>query len=110
MIRAEHRDRDVYALRNPAVREVLPPRGSSWRRPLTKINQLQADGRLYWGKDGNADLPVEKKYLSEVKHGIVGQTWWPYEFAGSTRNASAEIKGLFEGQKSFDTPKPEKLV
>lgn len=66
--------------------------------------------RGYWGKDSDANLPVEKKYLSEVKQGVVGQTWWPYEFAGSTRNASAEMKGLFEGQKSFDTPKPEKLI
>ncbi len=110
MIRAEHRDRDVYPLRNPAGREVSPPKGSSWRRPPEKIEQLQADGRLYWGKDGDADLPVEKKFLSEVKPGIVGQTWWPYEFAGSTRNASAEMKGLFEGRKSFETPKPEKLI
>jgi adenine-specific DNA-methyltransferase len=110
MIRAEHRDRDVYPLRNPSGRDVLPPRGSSWRRPPAKIKQLEVDGRLYWGKDGNADLPVEKKFLSEVKQGVVGQTWWPYEFAGSTRNASAEMKGLFEGRKSFDTPKPEQLV
>ena len=31
-------------------------------------------------------------------------------FAGSTRNASAEMKGLFEVDKAFDTPKPEKLI
>ncbi len=110
MIRAEHRGRDVYALRNPAGRDVFPPKGSSWRRPPTKIDELRSDGRLYWGKDGDADLPVEKKFLSEVKKGVVGQTWWPYEFAGSTRNASAEMKGLFDGQKSFETPKPEKLI
>jgi adenine-specific DNA-methyltransferase len=110
MIRAEHRDRDYYALRNPAGREVFPPKGTSWRRPKAKIAELQAAGRLYWGKEGDAELPVEKKYLSEVKKGVVGQTWWPYEFAGSTRNASAEMKALFEGRKTFDTPKPEKLV
>jgi len=74
------------------------------------IMQLQSDNRLYWGKDGDADLPVEKKFLSEVKQGVVGQTWWPYDFAGSTRNASAEMKGLFGGQKSFETPKPERLI
>jgi adenine-specific DNA-methyltransferase len=53
---------------------------------------------------------MEKKFLSEVKEGVVNQTWWPYDFAGSTRNASAELKGIFEGEKAFDTPKPEKLV
>jgi len=110
MIRAEYRERDVYPLRNPSGRVVVPPKGTSWRRPLAKIEELESDGRLYWGKDGNAELPVEKKFLSEVKHGVVGQTWWPYEFAGSTRNASAEMKGLFEGRKSFETPKPERLI
>ena len=110
MIRAEFRERDYYPLKNPVGRDVLPPKGTSWRRPKAKIAELDAQGRLYWGKGGDAELPVEKKYLSEVKQGVVGQTWWPYEFAGSTRNASAEMKALFEGRKAFDTPKPEKLV
>jgi adenine-specific DNA-methyltransferase len=110
LTRAEHRDRDYYALRNPAGREVLPPKGSSWRRPPEKMKQLEAEKRIYWGKAGDAEFPVEKKFISEVKEGVVNQTWWPYEFAGSTRNASAEMKGLFEGTKTFDTPKPEKLV
>jgi adenine-specific DNA-methyltransferase len=53
---------------------------------------------------------MEKKFLLEAKEGVVNKTWWPYEFAGSTRNASAEMKALFGGQKAFDTPKPEKIV
>jgi adenine-specific DNA-methyltransferase len=110
LTRAEFRERDFYALVNRAGKEVWPPKGSSWRRPPEKIKELELDGRIYWGKTGNAEFPVEKKYLSEVKSGVVNQTWWPYEFAGSTRNASAEIKGLFDGQKAFDTPKPERLI
>ncbi len=110
LTRAEHRDRDYYPLRNKAGREVLPPKGSSWRRPPDKLKQLESEGRIYWGKDGDSEFPMEKKYLSEVKEGVVNQTWWPYDFAGSTRNASAELKGVFDGEKSFDTPKPEKLL
>ena len=110
MTRAEHRDRDVYPLTNDAGRKVMPPKGSSWRRPPDEIKRLQGENRIYWGKDGNAEFPVEKKFLSEVKGGVVPQTWWPYEFAGSTRNASAEMKSIFSGEKAFDTPKPEKLL
>lgn len=110
LTRAEHRERDVYALVNDAGREVWPPKGSSWRRPKDQLSRLREEKRIYWGKSGDADFPVEKKFLSEVKDGVVPQTWWPYEFAGSTRNASAEMKGLFEGAKAFDTPKPEKIV
>jgi hypothetical protein len=36
-----------------------------------------------------------------------GQT---YQYAGSTRNASAELKAIFDGKKVFDTPKPIQLV
>lgn len=110
LTRAEFRERDYYPLTNEAGRQVLPPKGSSWRRPLDEINKLQREKRIYWGKDGNAEFPVEKKFLSEVKGGVVPQSWWPYDFAGSTRNASAEMKGIFLGEKAFDTPKPEKIV
>ena len=110
LTRVEHRDRDYYAIKNLVGREIFPPKGSSWRRPPKKMAELAADNRIWWGKNGDAEFPMEKKFLSEVKEGVVNQTWWPYQFAGSTRNASAELKGLFEGAKAFETPKPEKLV
>lgn len=110
LTRAEHRDRDYYPLTNPAGNEVLPPKGSSWRRPPDTMRVLADDNRIWWGKDGNTEFPMEKKFLTEVKEGVVNQTWWHYAFAGSTRNASAELKGLFDGEKVFDTPKPEKLI
>lgn len=110
LTRAEHRDRDYYALETPDGRSVFPPKGSSWRRPPEVLRELAKDLRIYWGKSGTADFPMEKKFLSEVKDGVTPQTWWPYEFGGSTRNASAEMKALFGGTKAFDTPKPEKLV
>jgi adenine-specific DNA-methyltransferase len=110
LTRAEHRDRDYYELINPAGTKVLPPAGSSWRRPPDKMKWLQEDNRIWWGKKGDAQFPMEKKFLSEAKAGVVNKTWWPYEFAGSTRNASAELKALFDGKKVFDTPKPERLI
>jgi adenine-specific DNA-methyltransferase len=110
LTRAEFRERDFYPLINPAGKSCLPPKGSSWRRPPEKMKWLQEDNRIWWGKKGEAEFPMEKKFLSEAKPGVTNQTWWSYEFAGSTRNASAEMKGLFDGTKAFDTPKPEKLI
>jgi len=110
LTRAEHRDRDYYALPNKVGREVFPPKGSSWRRPPAKMKWLQEDDRIWWGKDGNTEFPMEKKFLTEAKSGVVNQTWWPYEFAGSTRNAGAEMKEIFDGEKPFATPKPRQLL
>ena len=110
LTRVEHRDRDYYALKNLVGKDVLPPKGSSWRRPHDKMKWLAEDNRIWWGKNGDGEFPMEKKFLTEAKEGVTNQTWWSYEFGGSTRNASAEMKGLFEGAKAFDTPKPEKLL
>jgi len=110
LTRAEHRDRDYYALTNSAGRKVWPPKGSSWRRPPAKMKWLQEDNRIWWGKQGDAEFPMEKKFLTEAKAGVVNQTWWPYEFAGSTRNAGAELKEIFGGEKPFPTPKPRALI
>lgn len=110
LTRAEYRVRDDYALPNKVGREVSPPKGSSWRRPPAKMKWLQEDDRIWWGKDGNAEFPMEKKFLTEAKSGVVNQTWWPYEFAGSTRNAGAEMKEIFDGEKPFATPKPRQLI
>ena len=75
LTRAEFRERDSYPLINGTGREVWPPKGSSWRRPPLEIMKLQSEKRIYWGKDGNADFPVEKNFLvklkmaSSLKHG-----------------------------------------
>ena len=110
LTRAEHRDRDYYAIPNGNGREVFPPKGSSWRRPPAIMKQLAKDNRIWWGKSGDAAFPMEKKFLSEAKEGVVHQTWWPYGFAGSTRNSSAQMKEIFGGAKTFETPKPVTLI
>lgn len=110
LTRAEHRDRDYYAIPNKAGREIFPPKGSSWRRPPAMMKKLQVEDRVWWGVDGDSNFPMEKKFLVEAKEGVVQRTWWPYQYAGSTRNASAELKEMFGGAKTFDTPKPILLI
>ena len=110
LTRSEFRERDYYPLMNFAGEEVFPPSGTCWRRPKDVLETLKADNRIWWGKSGESSFPMEKKFLSEAKAGVVNQSWWPYEFAGSTRNANSEIKELFDGGRPFDTPKPTKLI
>lgn len=82
-----------------------------------------SDGRWRWSKDKVDSNP----YLIEWVDGKNGwtayyrifaeedatrppETLWSFQFAGSNRNAKAEIKALFNDNKAFDTPKPEKLI
>lgn len=110
LTRSEYRERDYYPIKNPVGKDIFPPSGTCWRRPQSVLAQLLSDNRVWWGKSGESTFPMEKKFLSEAKDGVVSQTWWPYEFAGSTRNANAELKNLFTGDKPFDTPKPTRLI
>jgi adenine-specific DNA-methyltransferase len=110
LTRSEYRERDYYPLTNPSGIEVWPTEGNSWRRPKEMIAKLESDNRIWWGIDGTSTFPFIKQFLSEVKEGVVPQTWWDYKFGGSTRRARKEMKSLFGGQRGFDTPKPLDLI
>jgi adenine-specific DNA-methyltransferase len=73
-----------------------------------EFDKLRAEGRIYWGKDGNAQ-PGVIRFLSEVE-GLVPWTWWPHDDAGHNDEAKKEANELFGGDESFGTPKPERLL
>lgn len=99
----------TYSITCPSGRIIDgPPLGSFWRISKEKLAEMDADNRIWWGKDGN-NVPAPKIFLSEVKDGRVPQTFWPYEEVGHTQEAKKEIVALF-GNDVFDTPKPERLI
>src|SRR5687768_11957119 len=101
--------RGIYSITTPSGRVIEgPPPGSYWRVSKEKLEELDADGRIWWGKEGN-NVPAPKIYLAEVKQGIVPQTFWSYEEVGHTQDAKKESIGFF-GSDIFGTPKPERLI
>lgn len=99
----------TYSITCPSGRIIEgPPAGSYWRVSEERFKELDLDGRIWWGKDGN-NVPAPKIYLSEVKQGIVPQTFWSYEDVSHTQGAKKEIIKLFS-QAVFSTPKPEALM
>ncbi len=110
LIRKEERAARRYPVTNPQGRERLPPPGTSWRVPPETFAAHAAEGRIWWGAGGDSDLPYLKRFVSEVRDGVVPVTWWGHEFAGSNRHAKLEIRDLFGGEVPFDTPKPVKLL
>lgn len=98
-----------YSIKCPSGRVVTgPPPGSYWRISEEKFWEMDRQGRIWWGKDGN-NVPAPKIYLSEVKQGVVPQTYWDYQEVGHTQDAKKESVSLF-GDNVFATPKPEKLM
>jgi adenine-specific DNA-methyltransferase len=77
-----------------------------------KLWELHADGRVWWGTDGN-NVPAPKIFLSEVKQGRVPQTLWTYNEVGHTQEAKKnliELVNFADSEGVFDTPKPSRLI
>ncbi|AEI99916.1 DNA methylase N-4/N-6 domain protein [Nitrosomonas sp. Is79A3] len=99
----------IYPITTPSGRFISgPPNAMYWRVSEKKLKELDADGRIWWGKDGS-NVPAIKRFLTEVKQGMVPQTWWSYEDVGHTQDAKREMVDLF-GDEAFSTPKPEQLI
>ncbi|WP_193141035.1 site-specific DNA-methyltransferase [Meridianimarinicoccus sp. MJW13] len=98
-----------YAITCPSGRVIAgPPNGMYWRVSEERFWEMDRDGRIWWGKDGN-NTPRIKRFLAEVKQGVVPQTLWMNTEVGNTQEAKKEVVALF-GEVNFMTPKPERLI
>lgn len=71
---------------------------------------MDKDDRIWWGESGN-NVPSIKRFLSEVRQGVVPETIWPYTEVGHTQEAKQEIvKILRDAAEVFNTPKPTRLI
>src|SRR6202050_5393537 len=98
----------MYEIIAPGGAKHTPPEGRCWSTVESEFKKLLAEGRIYFGKDGNSQ-PNIIRFLDEVE-GLVPWTWWPHEEVGHTDESKKEIQSLFGKEDAFDTPKPERLL
>lgn len=99
----------VFPIVNPNTKqEYYPPDGKCWRTNAENMKLWLQENRIYFGKDGKG-APQLKRYLHEVKQGVVPNSWWSFEDAGHNDQSKKELQMLFPGNP-FSTPKPEKLL
>ncbi|CAM3134953.1 site-specific DNA-methyltransferase [Streptobacillus ratti] len=101
-------ERNIYEITTPSGRKVMPPSGYSWRLSKERFAEFVEDNRIWFGEMGN-NVPSIKRFLSEVKDGVVAMTLWHLSDVGHTQDAKKEIKALELGSV-FDTPKQERLI
>jgi len=101
----------TYTILTPSGNEVFPPIGRHWSTTKEKYDELLADNRIYFGRNGDG-MPQRKKFWAEREdnEGVVPWTWWPYDYAGENREATKELKEVFEEVTLFSGPKPTKLI
>jgi len=103
----------TYPVTCPSGRVIPGPgKGMYWRVSKANFDRLDQEGRIWWGESGN-NMPRLKRYLSDVKDGVVPQTMWSYKDVGHTQEAKKELLELVDFDTSDDvfiTPKPTRLI
>lgn len=91
---------DVYPLRSDGT-------DGRWRWSEEKVDSSPDLIEFVSGRNG---WSVYYRIFAAESSTRPPETLWSFQDAGSNRNAKAEIKALFGGEKAFDTPKPERLI
>ncbi len=103
----------TYPVSCPSGRVIPGPgKGMYWRVSKANFERLDREGRIWWGESGD-NMPRLKRYLSDVKDGVVPQTMWFYKDVGHTQEAKKELLELVSFETSDDvfiTPKPARLI
>lgn len=85
-----------------------PPAGRFTAFSHESLDEMELDNRIWFGKNGK-NVPRYKKFLSEVKDGLVPTTLWFKDEVGDNQEAKTEVK-QFDADDIFPTPKPERLI
>ena len=101
-----------YQVTSPSGKAFTNPKGTYWRVSPEKFRELDRDNRIWWGENGDG-VPRIKRFLSEVKQGVVPQTLWKYEEVGHTQEAKEELLRFVtfeETENVLNSVKPSRLI
>ena len=100
-----------YPITCPGGRVIPGPQaGAYWRVSKERFADLDGDKRIWWGKDRN-QVPAIKRFLSEVRQGLVPETIWTYKEVGHTQQARKTLLQIFpDDPLEFKTIKPVGLL
>ena len=102
----------MYEVISPSGKKFKNPKGTYWRFSKEKFLELEKDNRIWWGENGD-NVPRLKRFLSEVKQGVVPQTLWTYKEVGHTQEAKEELLeyvNFTESENVLNSVKPSRLI
>ena len=99
-----------YEIVAPNGKRHNPPKGRCWVYNEQRMNEEIKKNNIWFGKDGNG-VPRIKKFIANSVQGVVPETLWTADFAGTNKDAKTHLQKLAIYDKAlFETPKPEKLI
>lgn len=107
---AGHGTKDqFYILTAPNGKKHELESGRCWLYTERVMKKEIADGKIWFGKDGNG-VPRVKTYLEAKERGLTPESILFAEDVGTNESAKNLLKELFSGKSVFDTPKPVGLI
>jgi adenine-specific DNA-methyltransferase len=101
-----------YEVTSPSGKKFSNPKGTYWRFSYERFLDLDKDKRIWWGESEDG-VPRLKRFISEVKSGVVPQTLWKYEDVGHTQEAKEELLKYVDFENSeniLNSVKPTRLL
>ena len=105
----EERPNLTYQITNPFTGKVIEHPTNAWKYSKQQYEELAADNRLYWGKDGGNNYPRLKRFLSELDEGIVPINLWYYKDTATLDEGTKLVDSIL-GKDVFDYPKPIQII
>lgn len=99
---------NIYPITLPSGRVVLPPKGRCWATREDKYKDLLKNDLIVFAKNGDG-VPMIKRFLKDVRAGIVPLTVLLQNEVGGNSEAKKEVRS-FNETNIFATPKPERLI
>ena len=101
-----------YEVTSPSGRTFANPKGTYWRVSPDRFKELDDDNRIWWGANGDG-VPRIKRFLSDVRQGVVPQTLWKYQDVGHTQEAKEELLRYVNFERTenvLNSVKPSRLI
>lgn len=95
-----------YEIVTPSGKKISPPE-KGWRWSQETLYEKIAAKEIVFNDDETGI--IHKLFLRDLE-GKVPENIWAGGTAGTTRQATAELKELFQGKAPFDTPKPVEFI
>jgi adenine-specific DNA-methyltransferase len=92
-------------------KKIWPSPSAVWRYSPEQHEKNVKEKHVWWGADGLNNVPRYKRFLKDLKGGVVPQTLWFHEDVGHNQGAKQFLKALFNDREDiFQTPKPVELI
>jgi adenine-specific DNA-methyltransferase len=106
---ADERPNLYYPIKHPkSGKEVWPKKTRVWAMSKEVHARNELENRLWWGINGENEVPALKNFLSDIQAGMMPTSLLKHEMVGHTDEATKELRDLIPEIKF--TPKPVRLM